>query len=150
MEKTEGKKSRLEEKYLSEVSDQLKKEYRIKNQLGVPRITKVVINSGIGEVSKNKEMIGVISSELAKICGQRPSVQKARISVASFGVREGMPVGLKVTLRGRRMYDFLDKLISITLPRLRDFRGISAKSSKTSVSCVVRMSIAPTSINSGS
>jgi len=128
MEKTKKLQSRLEEKYKGEVSDQLRAEFDIKNKLGVPRILKVVVNSGIGEATKNKELIQTVLGDMAAICGQKPSVQKARVSVASFGVREGQPVGLRVTLRGRRMYDFLDKLISITLPRLRDFRGVSVKS----------------------
>jgi len=121
-------KARLEEKYQNEVAKTLKEEFGIKNIMAVPKIVKIVVNVGTGEAGKNKETMEAFIKDLSAICGQRPSIQKAKVSVASFGVREGMPVGLRVTLRGKRMYDFLDKLVSITLPRLRDFRGIPGKS----------------------
>jgi len=128
MKKTGEKRLRLYEKYQGDVSKTLIKEMGIKNKMAVPRVEKVVVNVGIGAAIKNKELMESIIQDISLITGQRPSVQKARISVASFGVRRGMPVGLRVTLRGKRMYDFLDKLFSIVLPRLRDFRGLSRKS----------------------
>lgn len=117
----------LEEKYINVVTSQLKKEFGIKNTLAVPKIEKVVINMGVGDAIKNREILQKASDDLAAITGQKPSIRQAKISVASFGVRKGMSVGLKVTLRSKRKYLFLDKLISIALPRLRDFRGISHK-----------------------
>jgi len=128
MKKTEKKRLRLYERYRGEVSKTLIKEMGIENKMAVPRVEKVVVNVGIGAAIKNKELMGSVMQDLSLITGQKPSVQKARISVASFGIRRGMPVGLKVTLRGKRMYDFLGKLFSIVLPRLRDFRGLSKKS----------------------
>ena len=119
---------RLKNMYQQEVRGILLKEFAIKNNMAAPLIEKIVINTGIGAALKNKELIEVFSKDLAEITGQKPAIRKAKISVASFGIRRGMPVGLKVTLRGNRMYDFLDNLISITLPRLRDFRGIPLKS----------------------
>lgn len=117
-------KSRLKEKYLKEVAPLLAKEYEVKNIMAVPMVKKVIVNVGIGEVAKNKEHLAATIRDLATITGQAPSLRKAKMSVASFSVRKGMSVGLKTTLRGDRMYDFLDKLFSIVLPRLRDFRGL--------------------------
>ncbi|OGM28076.1 50S ribosomal protein L5 [Candidatus Woesebacteria bacterium RIFCSPLOWO2_01_FULL_39_61] len=119
---------RLKEKYIKEVAPELSKEFEIKNKFAYPKVTKVIINMGVGEAIKNKELMQTLKKDMATITGQTPSTRKAKVSVASFGVRRGMPVGLKVTLRGSRMYFFLDKLFSIVLPRLRDFRGVSAKS----------------------
>lgn len=121
-------KSRLKEKYQGEVKKQLIEEFSIKNVMQVPKIEKVVINSGVGDTQKNKEAFERIKNDIAAISGQSPSVRKARVSVASFGLRKGSPVGLKVTLRGIKMYDFLDKLFAIVLPRLRDFRGVKRDS----------------------
>lgn len=121
----EGKKTRLEEKYKKEAVSKLKSEFSLKNNFAIPRIEKIVVNTGIGEAVKNKAIVDQIAKDFSQITGQKPSLQKARISVATFGVRKGMVVGLKTTLRGERMYFFLDKLISIVLPRLRDFRGLS-------------------------
>ncbi|MGD8744431.1 MAG: 50S ribosomal protein L5 [Candidatus Woesebacteria bacterium] len=118
----------LKEKYDSKVVDNLMKEFGIKNKLAVPRVEKVVVNMGVGEIAKDKKNLEAAREDLAMITGQTPSTQAAKVSVASFGVRKGMPVGLKVTLRGKRMYDFLYKLISIVLPRFRDFRGVALKS----------------------
>jgi len=118
----------LKEKYEKEVIPALMKEFEIKNKLAAPRVEKVVVNSGTGELSKNKEAREQVAKDLATITGQLPSIRPARISVAGFGIRAGMPVGMKVTLRGNKMYDFLQKLFSIVLPRLRDFRGVSLKS----------------------
>jgi len=120
--------SRLKEKYDKKVRSQMMSELGIKNLMAVPRVEKVVINTGIGDSLKNKEILDKAKNDLASITGQYPSVRAAKMSVASFGVRKGMPVGLKVTLRGDKMYIFLDKLFSIVLPRLRDFRGVSKKS----------------------
>lgn len=119
--------NRLQEKYQKEIISQLQKDLEIKNKEAVPKVTKVVVNMGMGDMSKNKELSEQAKRDLATLTGQAPSVRLARISVASFAIRRGMPVGLKVTLRGNRMYSFLDKLFSIVLPRLRDFRGISVK-----------------------
>ncbi len=116
--------SRLKDKYYKEVLGKLKDEFDFKNEMQLPKIEKVVINAGVGDAQKNKEAMEKMKNDLAAITGQCPSVRKARVSVASFGLRKGAPVGLKVTLRGERMYDFLDKLFSVVLPRLRDFRGV--------------------------
>lgn len=118
--------NRLKEKYQKEVAPKIQKEFAIENVNAVPKVTKVVVNIGMGDMSKNKELSEQMKQDLATITGQAPSVRLARNSIASFAIRRGMPVGLKVTLRGTRMYSFLDRLFSIVLPRLRDFRGISA------------------------
>ena len=120
--------SRLKQKYDKEILKVLQSEFDIKNLLSAPRVLKVVVNMGIGAAIKNKELITKAAEDMAAITGQKPSVREAKISVASFSLRKGMKVGLKTTLRGERMYDFLDKLFSIVLPRLRDFRGLSKKS----------------------
>lgn len=125
---TKTKNQRLKDKYSSEVTDILMKEFDLKNVNSVPMIKKVVINSGIGETLKNKEYLETFIKDMATITGQKPSVQKARISVATFGIRKGMNVGLRTTLRGDRMYSFLDRLFSVVLPRLRDFKGLNRKS----------------------
>jgi large subunit ribosomal protein L5 len=118
---------RLKEKYEKEIIAQLTKEFDIKNKMAVPKVIKVVINMGIGSSMKNKEVKEALVKDLAIITGQQPSTRLAKVSIASFSLRQGMPVGLAVTLRGDRMYSFIDKLFSIVLPRLRDFRGISRK-----------------------
>ena len=124
--------SRLKEKYVSVVAPQLAKEFGIENINGVPKITKIVVNSGIGEIGKDKGLMEEFSKELSNILGQKPAVKPARVSEAGFNIRKGMPVGLKATLRGVRMYEFLDRLISLALPRLRDFRGLPLRSFDTS------------------
>lgn len=116
--------NRLKEKYQKEVAPVLQKELSIKNVHAVPKLTKVVVNIGMGDMGKNKELSEQMKQDIAIVTGQAPSVRLAKNSVASFAIRRGMPVGLKVTLRGTRMYSFLDRLFSIVLPRLRDFRGI--------------------------
>ena len=121
-------KSRLFEKYQKEVAPKLKEEFSIENKMAIPKIEKVVVNMGVGEMIKSKELGPALSKDLAAITGQKPSTRLAKVSIATFGLRLGMPVGLAVTLRGVRMYDFLDKLFSIVLPRLRDFRGVPNKS----------------------
>jgi len=120
--------NRLKEKYQKEVSEKLSKEFSIKNKMSLPMVKKVIVNMGIGDSLKNKEMVQSLKKDVMAVTGQMPSERKARVSVASFSLRRGMLVGLKVTLRGDRMYAFLDKLFSIVLPRLRDFRGVSLKS----------------------
>lgn len=120
--------NRLKEKFEKEVRPVMTKEFGINNAMAVPRITKVVLNMGIGEAAKNKQTIESLKNDMAAIAGQTPSVRNAKVSIASFSLREGMPVGLSLTLRGERMYSFLDRLFSIALPRLRDFRGVSDKS----------------------
>jgi large subunit ribosomal protein L5 len=120
--------NRLQEKYEKEIKEKLVKEFNLKNAMAIPQIEKIVINMGAGEMIKNKELKEKLSNDLAAITGQKPSVRLAKVSIATFGVRIGMPVGLTVTLRGEHMYDFLDKLFSIALPRLRDFRGLPLKS----------------------
>ena len=120
--------SGLKQKYIKEVVPKLKKEFGIKNISAMPKIEKIVVNSGTGDLVKNKEATAQFKKDFAAITGQAPLVRPAKISVAGFSVREGMPVGLKVTLRGSRMYSFLERLQSTVLPRLRDFRGVSLKS----------------------
>ena len=118
----------LKEKYEKEITAKLIKEFSIENKMAAPKVIKVVVNAGIGELSKNKQAREQIIKDMAIITGQQPSIRPAKTSVAGFGIRTGMPVGIKVTLRGKRMYDFMQKLFSIVLPRLRDFRGVSLKS----------------------
>jgi len=120
--------SRLKIKYEKEVALALASEFDIKNKMAAPKITKIVLNMGIGEIAKNTQLREALSRDLALITGQVPSIRRARISIATFNVVKGNPVGLSLTLRGIKMYDFLDKLISIVLPRLRDFRGVSNSS----------------------
>jgi large subunit ribosomal protein L5 len=119
--------SRLKEKYAKEVVPALKKEFGYANIMAIPRVTKVIINMGLGEATSNAKIVDTAADELSKITGQKAAVRRAKKSIAAFKVRQGMPVGAMVTLRGERMYDFLDRLIGIALPRVRDFKGISAK-----------------------
>ncbi len=116
---------RLKDKYNQEVVPALVKEFNYSNAMAVPKIVKVVVNSGVGEAIQNAKLLDVVSDELAAITGQRPVIRKARKSIAGFKLREGMPIGVKVTLRSTRMYEFLDRLLNIALPRVRDFRGVS-------------------------
>lgn len=120
--------SRLKKYYESDIVGKLSDDFGIKNKMAVPKITKVIVNMGIGTAVKDKSVLEQARSDLAAITGQFPSTRAAKVSVASFSLRKGMPVGLKVTLRGERMYSFLDKLFSVVLPRLRDFRGVSLSS----------------------
>jgi len=120
--------SSLKQKYLQEVRPALMERFSYKNIMQVPRLEKVVINMGIGEGKDNPKLLESAVKELALITGQKPVVTKAKKSVASFKLREGMSIGCKVTLRGERMYDFVNKLINIALPRVRDFRGVSPRS----------------------
>ncbi len=120
--------NRLKEKYNKEIKAVLTKELGVKNQMSVPTLVKVVVNMGVGEAAKSKQAMESLQKDMAAITGQAPSTRNAKVSIASFSLRAGMPVGLSVTLRGERMYSFLDRLFSIVLPRLRDFRGVSDKS----------------------
>jgi large subunit ribosomal protein L5 len=119
--------SRLKDRYLKEVVPALTKEFGYKNVMAVPKIRKVVVNMGLGEATQNVKIVDTGSDELARITGQRPVTRRAKKSIAAFKVRKGMPVGTMVTLRGERMYEFLDRLMSVALPRVRDFRGVSPK-----------------------
>jgi large subunit ribosomal protein L5 len=119
--------ARLREKYKSEIAPALAKEFEIKNPMAVPRIEKVIVNMGLGEASANAKILDVATEELKVVTGQKPVVTKAKKSIAAFKLRQGMSIGTMVTLRGDRMYEFLDRLISVALPRVRDFRGISGK-----------------------
>lgn len=118
----------LIEKYKKEVIPQMKEKFGYKNSMAVPRIVKVVINTGIGKAIKEEKLQESIANELAKITGQKPVPTLAKGAISGFKIRKGMAVGLKVTLRGKRMYDFLERLIGATIPRIRDFRGLPVKS----------------------
>ena len=118
----------LKAKYLEDVKPAMKEKFGYENDMMIPKVHKIVLNMGVGEASHNSKIAEVIEKQLTKIAGQKSVVTKAKKSIASFKLREGMPVGAMVTLRGERMYDFLQKLICVVLPRIRDFRGISPKS----------------------
>ena len=117
--------ARLQEKYKDEVVPRLQKDFELENPMQIPRIEKITCNIGVGEASRNAKLLDMATEQLANITGQKPVIRRARKSIAAFKLREGMPVGTKVTLRRERMYEFLDRLISIGLPRARDFRGVS-------------------------
>ena len=119
--------NRLRDRYQNEVVPGLKKEFGYTNIMAVPKITKVVVNMGLGEATSNAKIIDVAADELARVTGQKAVTRRAKKSIAQFKVRQGMPIGTTVTLRGERMFEFLDRLIGIALPRVRDFRGISPK-----------------------
>jgi large subunit ribosomal protein L5 len=119
--------ARLKDKYQKEVIPALKKEFGYANIMAVPKLEKVVINMGLGEATANAKLVDTGADELARITGQKPVVRRAKKSIAAFKVRKGMPIGTMVTLRGERMWEFLDRLISIALPRVRDFKGVSPK-----------------------
>ena len=119
--------SRLKEQYKKEIVPQLMKDFSYKSIMQVPRLEKVVINMGLGEAIQNIKILDSAAEELAAICGQKAVITKAKKSIASFKLRQGMPIGCMVTLRKDRMYEFLDRLMNISLPRVRDFKGISAK-----------------------
>ena len=120
--------SRLKDKYLNEVVPALQEQFKYTNVMAIPKLDKVVINIGLGEVTQNPKALDAAINDLTLITGQKPVVTKAKKSIAGFKLREGMPVGVKVTLRGDRMYEFVDRLVSVALPRVRDFRGVSPKS----------------------
>jgi len=120
-------KARLRDRYAQDVIPALRKEFGYPNVMAVPRITKIVVNMGLGEGTQNAKIVETGAEELAKITGQKAAVTRARKSIAQFKVRQHMPIGAMVTLRGDRMYEFLDRLIAVALPRVRDFRGVSAR-----------------------
>ncbi len=119
--------SRLKDRYRAEIAPTLKKEFGYKSVMAIPRIEKIVVNMGLGEASQNAKVADTGADEIGRITGQKAVVRRATKSVAQFKLRQGMPVGAMVTLRGEQMYEFLDRLISIALPRVRDFRGLSPK-----------------------
>jgi large subunit ribosomal protein L5 len=127
--KARGKEpARLRVRFEREIKPALMKEFELNNPMAVPRLHKVVVNMGLGEATQNAKLLDPASNDLAQITGQKPVVTKAKKSIAAFKVRAGMPIGAMVTLRGDRMYEFLDRLINVALPRVRDFRGVSTKS----------------------
>ena len=119
---------RLKQRYLDEVAPAIEKEFGISNKMGIPQLEKISINIGLGEATQNIKLLDSAVKELAAIAGQQPTITRAFKSIAAFKVREGMPIGCRVTLRGDRMWEFLDRLISVALPRVRDFRGVPTKS----------------------
>jgi len=119
--------SRLNDRYRKDVVPVLKKEFGIDNPMAVPKIDKIVLNMGVGEAIQNVKIVEAAAEELTKIAGQRAVITRARKSIATFKLREGMPIGCRVTLRGERMYEFLDRLLNIALPRVRDFRGVPTR-----------------------
>jgi large subunit ribosomal protein L5 len=120
--------TRLKERYVKEVAPALKKEFGYKNVMAIPKLEKIVINMGLGEAIANAKIMDVAVDELGRISGQRAVVTRAKKSIANFKLRQNMPIGAAVTLRGDRMYEFLDRLVSVVLPRVRDFRGVSTRS----------------------
>ena len=119
--------SRMRDRYSKEVAPALQKEFGYKNVMAIPKIEKVVVNMGLGEATSNAKIVDTGADEVTRITGQKPVVTRAKKSIAQFKVRKGMPIGAMVTLRGERMWEFLDRLISVALPRVRDFRGVSPR-----------------------
>jgi large subunit ribosomal protein L5 len=119
---------RLAEMYKDKVAPALLKEFGYKSSMAIPRLAKVVVNMGVGEAIADAKLLDQAVDELATVCGQRPAITKAKKSISNFKLREGMAIGCRVTLRGRRMWEFLDRLLNLALPRVRDFRGVSVKS----------------------
>jgi large subunit ribosomal protein L5 len=119
--------ARLKEFYREKVVPQLKADLKLSNPMQVPRITKITVNMGVGEAVADRKVIDAAVGDMTKITGQKPVICKARKAIATFKLREGLPIGCKVTLRGERMYEFLDRLITVAMPRIRDFRGVSAR-----------------------
>lgn len=120
--------ARLRDRYINEIKPALQKELGLKNTMAVPRLEKIVINMGLGEATQNVKVMDPLMTDLGLIAGQKPVMTRAKKSIAAFKVREGMPIGAMVTLRGEKMYEFLDRLVSTALPRVRDFKGVSTKS----------------------
>ena len=120
--------SRLKEQYESEIKDVLMKKFSYKNVMQVPKLDKIVVNMGVGEAKENAKLLEAAMSDLQTITGQKPIITKAKNSIANFKIREGMSIGCKVTLRGEKMYEFLDRLVNLALPRVRDFRGVNPNS----------------------
>jgi large subunit ribosomal protein L5 len=119
--------SRLQELYTSEIKGKMMEKFQYDSVMQLPKLEKIVVNMGVGDAVSNTKLLDAAVEDLTIITGQKPIITKAKKSIATYKLREGMPIGCKVTLRGERMYDFLDKLVSIALPRVRDFRGVSAK-----------------------
>jgi large subunit ribosomal protein L5 len=119
--------ARLKEFYREKVVPQLRQELKLSNPMEVPRIAKITVNMGVGEAVADRKVIDAALADMTKITGQKPVICKARKAIATFKLREGLPIGCKVTLRGERMYEFLDRLITVAMPRIRDFRGVSAR-----------------------
>jgi len=119
--------ARLQDKYQSEIAPQLMEKFKYESPMQIPRMSKIVLNMGLGEAIQNAKILESAAEELALISGQKPVITKARQSIAAFKLRKGMPIGCMVTLRSKRMYEFFDKLVNVALPRVRDFRGISSK-----------------------
>ena len=120
--------ARLKDRYREEIAPALKDRFEIQNPMRIPKVEKIVVNMGVGEAAQDSRRLDGAMEDLARITGQKPQLRRARKSIAGFKIRDGMPVGARVTLRGERMWEFLDRLISIALPRVRDFRGISPRS----------------------
>ena len=120
--------ARLKDRYREEIAPALKERFEIQNPMRIPKLNKIVVNMGIGEAAQDSRRLDGAMEDLARITGQKPQLRRARKSIAGFKIRDGMPVGARVTLRGERMWEFLDRLINIALPRVRDFRGISPRS----------------------
>jgi len=120
--------ARLRDRYFKEVRPALMKEFSLDNPMAAPKLEKIIVNMGVGEATQNAKLIDPAATEVGQITGQKPVVTKARKSIAAFKVREGMPIGVMVTLRGDRMYEFFDRLVNVALPRVRDFRGVPTKS----------------------
>ena len=120
--------SRLKEEYLNDIKKQMMDKFGYKNEMEIPKIEKIVINMGVGEAKENAKVLDAAVADMTTIAGQKPVITKAKNSIANFKIREGQGIGCKVTLRGERMYDFLDRLVNLALPRVRDFRGVSADS----------------------
>ena len=117
--------SRLKENYLTEIKDAMQKKFEYKNEMQIPKLDKIVINMGVGEAKENRKVLDTAVKDLETITGQKAVVTRAKNSVANFKLREGQPIGCKVTLRGEKMYEFLDRLVNLALPRVRDFRGVN-------------------------
>ena len=117
--------SRLKETYLNEIKDAMQKKFEYKNEMQIPKLDKIVINMGVGEAKENRKVLDTAVKDLETITGQKAVVTRAKNSVANFKLREGMPIGCKVTLRGEKMYEFVDRLVNLALPRVRDFRGVN-------------------------
>lgn len=117
--------SRLKEAYLNEIKDAMQKKFEYKNEMQIPKLDKIVINMGVGEAKENRKVLDTAVKDLETITGQKAVVTRAKNSVANFKLREGQPIGCKVTLRGEKMYEFLDRLVNLALPRVRDFRGVN-------------------------
>jgi large subunit ribosomal protein L5 len=120
--------ARLKDRYRKEIAPALKERFEIQNPMRIPKLNKIVVNMGVGEAAQDSRRLDGAMEDLARITGQKPQLRRARKSIAGFKIRDGMPVGARVTLRGERMWEFLDRLINIALPRVRDFRGISPRS----------------------